>query len=87
MAGGSFLSGPFACVGWPTAEMGGMGLEGAVKLGFRKELAAAKGEDKKELYDSLVTQGSACRVPALYSTKRFSALPRLSCTCSRTVLV
>ena len=25
---------------WPTGEFGGMGLEGAVKLGFRKELAA-----------------------------------------------
>jgi acetyl-CoA carboxylase carboxyltransferase component len=39
MAGGSFKA-PFFTVCWPTAEFGGMGLEGAVKLGFRKELEA-----------------------------------------------
>jgi acetyl/propionyl-CoA carboxylase alpha subunit/acetyl-CoA carboxylase carboxyltransferase component len=39
MAGGSFKA-PRFTVGWPSAEFGGMGLEGAVKLGFRKELAA-----------------------------------------------
>ncbi len=39
MAGGSFHA-PFFSVSWPTGEFGGMGLEGAVKLGFRNELAA-----------------------------------------------
>jgi acetyl/propionyl-CoA carboxylase alpha subunit/acetyl-CoA carboxylase carboxyltransferase component len=39
MAGGSFHAGLFT-VAWPTGEFGGMGLEGAVKLGFRNELAA-----------------------------------------------
>ena len=39
MAGGSFKA-PFFTVAWPTGEFGGMGLEGAVKLGYRKELAA-----------------------------------------------
>jgi acetyl-CoA carboxylase carboxyltransferase component len=39
MAGGSFKS-PLFCVAWPTGEVGGMGLEGAVRLGFRKELEA-----------------------------------------------
>jgi acetyl-CoA carboxylase carboxyltransferase component len=39
MAGGSFKAGLFT-VSWPTGEFGGMGLEGAVKLGFRSELAA-----------------------------------------------
>jgi acetyl-CoA carboxylase carboxyltransferase component len=39
MAGGS-LKVPLATVSWPTGEFGGMGLEGAVKLGFAKELAA-----------------------------------------------
>ena len=29
-----------ACVAWPTGEFGGMGLEGAVRLGYRNELAA-----------------------------------------------
>ena len=37
MAGGSFKA-PFFTVSWPTGEFGGMGLEGAVKLGFRNEL-------------------------------------------------
>jgi acetyl-CoA carboxylase carboxyltransferase component len=39
MAGGSFKS-PLFTVGWPTSEIGGMGLEGAVRLGYRKELEA-----------------------------------------------
>ncbi len=39
MAGGSFRAGLF-CVGWPTSEFGGMNLEGAVRLGYRKELEA-----------------------------------------------
>jgi acetyl-CoA carboxylase carboxyltransferase component len=37
MAGGSFKA-PVFTISWPTGEFGGMGLEGAVKLGFRKEL-------------------------------------------------
>jgi acetyl-CoA carboxylase carboxyltransferase component len=39
MAGGGFKAGLF-CVAWPTAEFGGMGLEGAVRLGMRRELEA-----------------------------------------------
>ena len=39
MAAGSFKA-PIFCVGWPTAEFGAMGLEGAVKLGMRRELEA-----------------------------------------------
>ena len=39
MAGGSFKA-PVFTIAWPTGDFGGMGLEGAVKLGFRKELAA-----------------------------------------------
>jgi acetyl-CoA carboxylase carboxyltransferase component len=37
MAGGSFRV-PDAIVAWPTAELGAMGPEGAVQLGFRREL-------------------------------------------------
>ena len=40
MAAGSFRS-PAATIAWPTAEFGAMGIEGAVRLGFRKELDAA----------------------------------------------
>jgi acetyl-CoA carboxylase carboxyltransferase component len=39
MAGGSFHASIFS-IAWPTGEFGGMGLEGQVKLGRRKELAA-----------------------------------------------
>ena len=39
MAGGSYKV-PYFTVSWPTGEFGGMGLEGSVKLGYRKELAA-----------------------------------------------
>ena len=45
MAGGSFKV-PMFTVTWPTGEFGGMGLEGAVKLGYRKELQAI--EDPQE---------------------------------------
>jgi acetyl-CoA carboxylase carboxyltransferase component len=41
MAGGSFHAKDLI-VAWPTGEFGGMGLEGAVRLGFKKELEAAK---------------------------------------------
>ncbi|MCY4094693.1 MAG: carbamoyl-phosphate synthase large subunit, partial [Gammaproteobacteria bacterium] len=54
MAGGSFKE-PFATVAWPTAEFGGMGLEGQVKLGFRNELAAIEDPvERKARYDQLV---------------------------------
>ena len=39
MAGGSTLA-PSFCAAWPTGEFGGMGLEGAVRLGYRRELEA-----------------------------------------------
>ena len=47
MAGGSFRA-PLFCVAWPTGEIGGMGLEGAVRLGFRDELAAIEDDDERE---------------------------------------
>jgi len=54
MAGGSFRA-PALTVAWPTGEIGGMGLEGAVRLGFRKELEAESDPDARQaLYDKLV---------------------------------
>ncbi len=47
MAGGSFKA-PLFCVAWPTGEVGGMGLEGAVRLGYRKELAAIEDDAERE---------------------------------------
>ena len=57
MAGGGFKMGLFT-VAWPTGEFGGMGLEGHVKLGYKRELDEAfeqGGEDAKaKRYDELV---------------------------------
>jgi acetyl/propionyl-CoA carboxylase alpha subunit/acetyl-CoA carboxylase carboxyltransferase component len=54
MAGGSFHA-PAFTVAWPTGEIGGMGLEGAVRLGFSKELAAvADPIERQNLFDKLV---------------------------------
>jgi acetyl-CoA carboxylase carboxyltransferase component len=47
MAGGSFKS-PLFCVAWPTGEFGGMGLEGAVRLGYRAELEAIEDPEQRE---------------------------------------
>ena len=48
---------PFFVVAWPTGEFGGMGLEGAVKAGFKKELEAVKDPQEREtLYEKLVAQ-------------------------------
>ncbi|PIB93823.1 carboxyl transferase domain-containing protein [Caulobacter sp. FWC2] len=56
MAGGSFHA-PAFIAAWPTGEFGGMGLEGAVKLGYRKELEAETDPAKqKALYDQLVAR-------------------------------
>ncbi len=54
MAGGSFHA-PLFTVAWPTGEFGGMGLEGAVRLGYRPELAAVDDPDARQaLYDQMV---------------------------------
>jgi acetyl-CoA carboxylase carboxyltransferase component len=56
MAGGSFRA-PFFTVAWPTGEFGGMGLEGAVKLGFRNELAAIEDpEQRKASFEEMVAK-------------------------------
>jgi acetyl/propionyl-CoA carboxylase alpha subunit/acetyl-CoA carboxylase carboxyltransferase component len=46
MAGGSHKVPTFS-VAWPTGEFGGMGLEGSVKLGYRKELAAIEDPEQR----------------------------------------
>jgi len=56
MTGGSFLS-PVYIAAWPTGEIGGMGLEGAVKLGYKQELEAVEDEvERRVLFDKLVTK-------------------------------
>ncbi len=54
MAGGSFHA-PVFTIAWPTGEFGGMGLEGAVKLGFRKELEAIHDpQERAAAYEAMV---------------------------------
>jgi acetyl/propionyl-CoA carboxylase alpha subunit/acetyl-CoA carboxylase carboxyltransferase component len=56
MAGGSFHA-PFFIVSWPTGEFGGMGLEGAVRLGYRKEMEAIKDPaEQKKFFDEKVAR-------------------------------
>jgi len=54
MAGGSFHTTDLI-VSWPTGEFGGMGLEGAVRLGFKKELEAIEDVEAREIrFEELV---------------------------------
>ncbi len=48
---------PLACVAWPTGEFGGMGLEGAVRLGYRKELEAITDPvEREETFQKMVNR-------------------------------
>jgi acetyl-CoA carboxylase carboxyltransferase component len=56
MAGGSFRR-PLFTVAWPTGELGGMGLEGAVRLGFRRELDRIDDpEERAAAFDAMVAR-------------------------------
>ena len=68
MAGGSFKA-PAFTISWPTGEFGGMGLEGAVKLGFRKELESitdpkARDEMFEKMVEKLYERGKAVNMAA-----------------------
>jgi acetyl-CoA carboxylase carboxyltransferase component len=70
MAGGGFRS-PVFTVAWPSGEFGGMGLEGAVRLGYRNELEAISDPTEREhRYDELVNKlyehGSAINASAAF---------------------
>ena len=54
--GGSFRE-PVYTAAWPTGEFGGMGLEGAVRLGYRKELEAVEDPaERAAMFDKLVAR-------------------------------
>lgn len=56
MTGGTFVA-PVYAAAWPTGEFGGMGLEGAVRLGFKKELEAEEDPVAREqLFEQLVAR-------------------------------
>ena len=68
MTAGGFHS-PLFTVAWPSAEFGAMGLEGAVRLGYRKELEAVpEGAQRTALFEQLVAaaydRGSAINMAA-----------------------
>lgn len=53
MTAGGFHS-PLFTVAWPTGEFGAMGLEGAVRLGYRKELEAVDDIEREALFQKLL---------------------------------
>ena len=68
MAGGT-LHGRYPTLSWPTGEFGGMGLEGAVRLGYRRELdAIADPTERQALEDKLIAaayeRGGALNIAA-----------------------
>jgi acetyl-CoA carboxylase carboxyltransferase component len=70
MAGGSFKA-PIFTVAWPTGEFGGMGLEGAVKLGYRGELAAVEDPEQRralfaEMVASMYEHGKAVNMSSVF---------------------
>jgi acetyl/propionyl-CoA carboxylase alpha subunit len=70
MAAGSLKVPQFA-VSWPTGEFGPMGLEGAVKLGFKRELDAIEDpQERKQRYDQMVAaayeHGKALNVASVF---------------------
>jgi acetyl-CoA carboxylase carboxyltransferase component len=70
MAGGSFKA-PLFCVAWPTGEVGGMGLEGAVRLGYRNELAAIDDEAERERTFQTMVEAAYQHGKALNSASHF----------------
>lgn len=66
MAGGGFHENRFT-IGWPASEFGPMGIEGAVKLGFSKELAAIADSSERdaktrEMIDEMYMRGRGLNV-------------------------
>ncbi len=64
MAGGSFHATEMI-VSWPTGEFGGMGLEGAVRLGFKRELDASKNLEERALLEAKLIADAYVRGSAL----------------------
>jgi acetyl-CoA carboxylase carboxyltransferase component len=70
MAGGSFHR-PLFTVAWPTGELGGMGLEGAVRLGFRRELDLIDDPDEREAAFSAMVSRAYEHGKALHVAEHF----------------
>jgi methylmalonyl-CoA carboxyltransferase 12S subunit len=70
MCGGS-LHEPLLTVAWPSAHLGPMGLEGAVRLGLRKELAAITDDDAREEAVRQATAAAQSNAAALNAASMF----------------
>ncbi|MCG5434043.1 biotin carboxylase [Mycobacterium sp. MYCO198283] len=70
MCGGS-LHEPLLTVAWPGAHLGPMGLEGAVRLGMRNELAAIADVDERERRVQQLTAQAQQRAAALNAASVF----------------
>jgi len=70
MAGGSFHAQALT-VAWPTGEFGGMGLEGAVRLGYRKELEAMTDPAERDALESKLIATAYERGGALNMASHF----------------
>jgi acetyl-CoA carboxylase carboxyltransferase component/biotin carboxyl carrier protein len=70
MAGGGFRE-PAMTLAWPTGEIGAMGIEGSVRLGYRRELNAVGDPEKRGVeFDRLVAEqyskGKALNAAAVF---------------------
>lgn len=70
MAGGSFHA-SLATFSWPTGEFGGMNLEGAVRLGLRRELEAIEDPDERERAYQAAVQAAYAHGQALNTATYF----------------
>ncbi|KHK56257.1 carbamoyl-phosphate synthase large subunit [Ralstonia sp. A12] len=66
MAAGGFHA-PFFTASWPSGEFGGMGIEGAIRLGYRKELEAVADPAEREamfrkMVDAAYEEGRALNI-------------------------
>lgn len=72
MTGGSFHESSQMTLSWPSGEFGAMGLEGAARLGFRKELEAiadpqAREARYREIVEGMYEQGKAVNIAPFLS--------------------
>jgi acetyl-CoA carboxylase carboxyltransferase component len=70
MTGGS-LHEPLLTVAWPSAHLGPMGLEGAVRLGLRKELEAIDNEEERERRVQEMTAAAEANAKAINAAQLF----------------
>lgn len=68
---GGHLKAPLATLSWPSGEFGGMGLEGAVRLGYMAELAAIEDPAERDahfatLVDDLYARGKALTIASVH---------------------